>query len=180
MKNSAQLAKISLLFLVLNALLLSSCGSSGGSGGFFAGAGFVTVDASPKRVDTGNRMQLRSEIGDTHPDGVALKVRYPRSLSYVLETAELSVDGAKKMVFPAVDIDTGSEMFLVFFFKQSEFGKNNYGQLTFELRANSALSSGRIEVDLDVDDIFVDNRVEFDPSNPEFTAIDSVGITIID
>jgi hypothetical protein len=179
MKNLVRLKIFFWGFLTLILLLFASCGSSGG-GDFFAGAGFATIDTSPKVIDTGNRMQVRSEIGNTHPEGVMLKYRYPDALSYVADTAELRVDGNTKKIAPSIDIDMGNEMFLVFFFKQRDFGKDNYGLLTFELRANSALSTGKIEVDLDVDDILIENEIEFDLDNPEFTAIDSVNIRVID
>jgi len=175
--------RLTILLITLTFLVsaLSSCGGSSSSGGSdFFGAGFVSISAQPNQIDTGNRTKITTFISDTHKDGVLLKFRMPLALFYVPGTARLRVDNNEKTLTPDVNIETADEIFMVYFLEQKDFGMNNVGKLTFELRGNEILSKGRVEVDLDVNDKFIEDEVEFDPENPEFTATDWVEITVIE
>jgi hypothetical protein len=177
MKKQSQMNLLRLLTLSLAALGLCSCGGGGGSDSF-VGAGRVMISSSPSHVDVGDRTLVTVDLSDINDDGVILKVRFPAALTYVKNTAFLEVDDLEKDIGPDINIDTDNVVFLVFFFRRSEFAEQNQGTLSFQLEGVTAVQDGEISVDIDVDDALIDNAVEFDPENPEFQVEDATGIRV--
>ena len=169
---------ISVIFLV-SSVFLFSCGESSDSVSF-SGAGDVRIGIEPTNIDVGDRTLVTIRIFKINDDGIIVKVRYPSALSYVRETAVLTVDGDETEVEPDIDADNdGNETFLIFFLQESDFDITREGELTFELQANDSIDEGRIEVDVDVDDPTVLNANEFDSEDPQFQEEDGQDIFII-
>lgn len=163
----------------ITALSLST-GCGGGGGGGFVGAARVFLDASPNKVDTGDRVSVETRIEELHENGIALKFRYPVGLDYVASTSFLRVDGETIDVGPTENVRVEDYRFLVFYLGEPEFGEERDGTLTFELEASAEIPEGQIEVDPDVDDINVSNTTEFNRNDPEFRAEDATDIEVVD
>lgn len=168
-----------LLALIGLISLLSGCGGGGGGDGFI-GAAQVSISATPNRIDTGDRTQLRISISEVHENGIALKIHHPDGLTYVRDSATLIVEGADIDTGPLNNVSSETGVFLVFYFTQSIFGKNDRGELLLELEATGEVSDGSIEVDADVDDPLIDNENEFSVETPEFQGEVSASIEVID
>lgn len=162
--------KSSLLFL-LSVVLLSSCSGGGSSDdGDFIGAAEVSLTASPKIIDTGDRTEVRIRIQHVNESGIALKIRFPSSLSYVPSSAQRIVDGDEHDASPTVNATKDDDVYLVFYFSQDDFDSDASGQVIVLLEGVSSEAEGFIEVDADVDDPAIDNSSEFSLEEPEFEA----------
>lgn len=174
----------SFLGILLFVPLLVGCGGGGGGSDRIPFAAFVNLQVSPENIDTGNRMLVRVDIQEVHPDGVIIKVRYPRGLDYFRGTSLLRAGGKVIDVDPTVNSRsrvTDEELdYLVFFFPRSLFDLNGLGTLLFELSAISAVETGLIEIDADINNRQVDDDNEFDLKNPDFSPDDTVDITVTD
>ena len=172
-------AAIFLSSLIL--LSLVSCGGGGGGGGGFTGAAVVNVDASPSSFDTGDRTLVTINISAVHENGIILKIRYPDELSYVIESAFLSVDGDEQDVSPKFNLSDENKSYLVFFLGQDLFGSDGEksGELTLELEASKSFSDDKIEVDADVDDPLINNDEEFSVKEPQFVAEDEASVDVV-
>ena len=159
------------LFFVLCPMI--GCGSGGGSGSDYVGGANVSISVEPQEVDTGDQVLVSVGIGDVHPDGIALKIRYPQQLSFVTASALLEINGQRTLTSPDFEESsaTGAYTYLVFLLDQPLLIERG-GSLTFELRALGQISKGEIGVDADI------NTGEFDSSAPQFSAQDSVLVTI--
>ena len=151
---------------------LLSCGGGGGGDDSFVGAANVSIRVTPSEIDTGDRMLVTVNISDVHPNGIILKIRYPRGLAYVPDSATLAVNEAEFDIGPSVDTADDRVNYLVFFLSQDSFSTNLTGEITLQLEGSARVSEGLVEVDADVDDPLIDNTVEFDIENPEFGAED--------
>ncbi|MFM1848335.1 MAG: hypothetical protein RL417_1809 [Pseudomonadota bacterium] len=178
-----RLAPISHLFralLVASLVSTSGCGGGGGGGDDFFGAAIVDIGASPRDIDTGDRMVVRAFLSSVNDDGLMLKFRFPKELRYVLDSARLIVDEDDRDATPQVSVTVDNDSFLVFFLAQSDFNDDANGMVEFQLEADDELSNGEVEVDPDVDDPLIDDDTEFDPENPEFGAEAAVSISVRD
>lgn len=175
-----------LLTLTLTLGSMTGCGGGGGGGSDFAGAATVSLDVQPSQIDTGDRTQVSSQVGDVHSNGIALKYRYPTGLKYVHSTAFLTVQDKEYDISPTVNVVSNEDeaIYLIFYLPQKLFttsGQEYNGQpgtVSFQLVGRSAVDDGLVEVDADVDDSSVDNNVEFDLANPEFVAEDQAYISV--
>jgi hypothetical protein len=159
---------------------MTGCGG-GGSDEDFVGAAIVSITGTPSRIDTGDRTQIAVQIHDVHPNGISLKLRFPDGLRFVHGSGLLTVSGEGVEVIPTVNTrDENERVYVVFYLPQSDFGDkgNKSGVLTLELEGTAAIREGKVEVDADVDDPHINNDVEFDINNPEFSAEDETGITV--
>lgn len=161
---------------------MAACGG-GGSGDEivedFFGAGTVRIVAAPRTLDTGDRTKVAIEINDVHPDGIILKVYYTEALGYVVDSSLLIVDGDELDIGPSFNgLDGDEGVFLVYFIPADDFGDDNKGTLSFELRAKSAVEDGEVSVDIDVDDPLISNDTEFDVNEPEYLAESETSITV--
>ena len=159
--------------LVAAALFLVGCGSGGGGDDDFVGAGNLTLSVTPRQVDTGDQILVKVNVTEVHAQGVALKVRYPSELSYVADTSFLTIGDSELDIAPNVEIasENNLDTYLIYFLNSPAFIQNG-GELTVQLRADSILDEGEIEVDADI------NTDAFDVSNPQFTAQDSASIEV--
>lgn len=168
-------ASLSLVFGIC--LALSGCGGGGGDG--FAGSGRVDISLEPRRIDVGDRTRIVVQVSEVNRDGVLLKLHFPDALSYVGNTASLTVDGSEEVVEPDVDvIGDNQDRYIVFFFSQAEFGNNQRGTLVLELQADASVAQGKVEVDIDVDDPDINNLFEFSVDDPRFQVDDSEDIEV--
>lgn len=161
-------------------IFLTSCGGGGSDGGGsgFVGAAQVSLKASPKTIDTGDRTEVRISVSDVNESGIALKIRFPSSLAYVPSSALLIVDGDEKDATPTVNASKDDDIYLVFYFSQDDFGADAEGEVVVLLEGVSSEAAGFIEVDADVDDPAIDNASEFSLEEPEFVAESDSGIVV--
>ena len=164
--------------LAIAPLPMLACGGGGGGGGSFIGAAIVTIGVSPGNIDRGDRTQVRIDVEQPHPDGILLKVRYPSDLTFVPNSANLTVNGDDTRITPAINQSSGNDVYLVFFLSNEQFGEDERGYIELELEAIESNKDAQIEVDADVDDPLIDNPGEFSIDNPEFEAEDADRIEI--
>jgi len=159
---------------------LAGCGGGGGGGGDYIGAALVSLEASPRQIDPGDRTQLTIRIAEVDENGIALKIKFPVELKYVSSSTTLETsDRDEPIIVPVTNsVNSDPDRYLVYYFKRSRFGEDNQGTLRLQLEAVDELSSGKIQIDADVDDPKVSNTTEFQVSSPEFGAEDEVSIEI--
>jgi hypothetical protein len=169
---------------------LYGCGGGGGGGTSdpsYSGSADVSVQATPSKIDTGDRTEVSIDISNVNPNGIALKIRYPNGLQYVPSSAKLLTQDKETDLTPTFNLAAPSEpqMYLVFYLKQRSFrpaGEQYNGQsgtVVLQLVGMGAVDGGDIDVDPDVDDRTVDNAVEFNVNQPQFVPESSAGITVI-
>lgn len=169
------------------AVPLVGCGGGGGDDSTdFSGAATVSMSLTPSQLDSGDRALVSVDVGDVHPNGIALKFRYPDGLSYVPKSSVLIVDGDDIKISPRVNVAStdGGSTYLVYYLPQKLFrrAKEIYsgepGTVQFQLVGKSAVTDGLVEVDADVDDANVDDNIEFNVATPEFLAEDQQTISV--
>ncbi len=172
--------------LMLVSMLSLVCGCGGGHHhhGDYVGAAEVSITATSRSIDTVDRTFVKVVISKLHQDGIALKIRFPGGLTYVPNSSSLKIDGQSYGTNPDVNVAESASIkaskYIVYYFSHDLFEERQYGELSFELEAKSAVKKGYIEVDADVDDPLIDNSVEFNVDNPEFQAESIVGIKVSD
>jgi hypothetical protein len=175
---SAPLRLFGILALFALPLLTACGGGGGGDDEDFAGAGNASMRVTPTTIDIGDRAQIRIEISQINEDGIIVKIRMPEGIRYVPDTAQLLVDGDETDLTPDRDVLVDDDVFVVFFLEQEDFDDDFRGVLELQIKGLEKVSSGDIEVDIDVDDPLIPNDIEFDPEEPEFQAEDSVTISV--
>jgi hypothetical protein len=161
-------------------------GGGGGDSTDFSGAATVSLSLTPSVLDSGDRTQITVEVGDVHPNGIALKLRYPTGLAYVPKSATLLVGEKETDIAPrnVVTSTDGGSVYLVFYLPQKLFkrAKEIYsgepGTVQLQLVGKSSVKDGLVEVDADVDDPTVNDNIEFNVATPEFLAEDQQSITV--
>jgi hypothetical protein len=156
---------------------LASCGGGGGGSPDFTGAGNVTLRVSQNKVDTGDRTKVTIVFDELHPDGVVLKMRYSSGLEYIAGTSNWRISGKLITAGPSYQVagDIAQTIYLVYELNREMLGKNNSGELSFELRAIEETSSNSvIEVDMDV----FESGLVFSTDAPEFSAEYSTGLVV--
>ena len=157
---------------------LIGCGGGSGGGDTFSGAALVAISSTPSQIDAGDRTKVTIDISQVHPDGIALKLRFPDGLRYVPNSSVVIVGGNKSDSGPAVNISKDGYVFLVYYFTKARFGEKSSGELQIELEGVTGISDGDIEVDADVDDPLIPNSAEFSVDNPEFQTQDASQIRV--
>lgn len=177
--------------LYLSLILCSSVFGCGGGGGSsdptYSGSADVSIQATPSKIDTGDRTEVSIEVSNVNANGIALKIRYPNGLQYVPSSAKLLTEEKEADLTPTVNVAAPGEpqMYLVFFLKQRSFrptGQQYTGQsgtVALQFVGLGAVDGGTIEVDADVDDHSVDNTVEFNVNQPQFVPASSAKITVV-
>jgi hypothetical protein len=176
------------VLVALSPLSLSGCGGGGGGDdtGDFSGAANVSLSVNPSTIDSGDRTFVRLELSDVHPNGIALKIRYPQGLVYVPNSGTLVVDEKETAIKPRVNAVTPDEesVYLVFYLPQKLFRRAGQeysgepGTVELQLVGKLAVQDGLVEVDADVDDPGVADTLEFNISKPEFLAEDLQSISV--
>lgn len=158
---------------------LSGCGGGGGGESDNpAKAADVTVSADPRSIDSGDRTLVTIYVSDVNQLGILLKVRFPKEMEYVKHSATMEVDGVSHEVKADFDAADDSNTYVVFILDRYQFGDNNQGIVTLQGQATAKSTTPLIEVDPDINDPLVKDKDEFDVTNPEFAAEDSVAIEI--
>lgn len=124
-------------------------------------------------------------LEDVHQDGILLKVRTPTELNYHSESAILTQASDFFRIRP---IERGrgrvgderNYNYLVFSLPRTLFDLENEAELTFEMTADGVVEEGLIEVDADINNPLIEDRDEFQFSNPDFTPEDFVEISVED
>jgi predicted small secreted protein len=168
------------LLLVASFSFLTACGGSGGGDDTYAGAARVHITASPTKIDSGDRTKVSIDVSEVHENGIALKVRYPEGLSYVVDSAILEVNQREIDLAPAVNETIDGDVYLVIYITQSMIDEGEQGTIVIELEGYDKVNDGRIAVDPDVDDPLVANATEFNAEDPQFDEEDGVDIQVID
>jgi hypothetical protein len=159
-------------------LALTSCGGGGGGSDFF-GAGVVSIAISPSDIDVGDQARVRVQVSEANEDGIILKVRFPDGLRYVPNSSVFEPNDQSEVDFaPDVNVTTDGDVYLVFFMNDDEFGTKHSGELQFQLEGISEVDDGRVEVDIDVDDLEIPNQNEFNVEDPEFQEEDSSRVDV--
>jgi hypothetical protein len=175
------------LLISLSTLSLTGCGGGGGDGSTdYAGAANVSLSVSPSSLDSGDRAFVRTEVSEVHPNGIALKFRYPAGLAYVAKSGAITVGEKRSTLKPIINSVTSDEgsVYLVFYLSQKLFRRSGQtysgepGTIEFQLVGKSAVHDGLVEVDADVDDPNVANTAEFNLAKPEFLPEDQQSITV--
>lgn len=181
------LAACALFILSLSVLVLSSCvggGGGGGGGGDSLEPAEVIIDASPVKIDSGDRMRVTLDLYNIDEKGVLLKVRYPIQLDYIEGSSYLRVLGEKVEINPAVNITTGNSgeefTYLVYDLPKTAFGEQNDATLGFILEGTSATTDGVIAVDPDFNDPSLTIDEKFSGTAPQFDPVQSFGIEVRD
>ncbi len=174
-KQRFSLKALLTLFLSLS---LISCGGGGGGDGDFVGAGTVSISVSPSIIDVGDRMRIRVDMGDINDDGVILKLRFPDGLRYVPNTGSFEVDGNEDDIEPDINQESENDIYLVLFLDADDFGEGRNGVVFVQLEGIEQTSTGKVEVDLDVNDAEIPDNGEFDIEEPEFQAEDQRDIKV--
>jgi hypothetical protein len=193
--NSIIYGRQSLIFVALTLALissiLSSCGGldlDGNGSGSGSGdsdsllAGIASVQAAPRDIDTGERTLIRITINEAHQDGVIVKTRYPQGLNFFRKSAIISADGSTTSLEP---IFQGSSKvanekldYLVFFLPRTRFGLTGTGDVSFQLVGRSAVATGDVEVDLDLNNTLSGKFQDFSPTDPRFSTEASVTVKV--
>lgn len=161
-------------------LCIAACGGGGGGSDSSSGsAAFVSIDASPSTIDSGDRIRVEVNLEAVNEDGIILKVRYPRDLEYVIDSSSLNSDGSDQDISPSFN-ESGPDgkNYLVYFLSQSRFSEDGSGKVSFQLKGVDAMTEGQIEVDPDIDDPLIANPGEFNIDEPEFNAEDAVTVRV--
>jgi hypothetical protein len=161
-------------------LLTSGCGGGGGGGEDFIGAATVSLSASPRTIDTGDRTEIRCDVRNVADTGIILKFRFPVGLEYVPESASITEDGVRTLISPQfLELDEDEDFFfLVFFLRVRDFARDGSGRVEFQLAGKEETDVSIIEVDADIDDPLIDNASEFDREDPQFAPESAASITV--
>lgn len=186
MRSILSLALLAGLTVTTN---LTGCGGGGGSddSSTFSGAATVSLEATPSTIDSGDETLVKIWVGDVHQSGIALKLKYPSGLSYVLQSATLTVDEKEVDIKPRTNVLSSDEesTYLVFYLSQRLFRQSSQeyngepGLVQLRLVGKSLVTNGLVEVDADVDNPDVADSIEFNVSKPEFVAADQQTITVV-
>jgi hypothetical protein len=169
-----------ILTLAAASLILANCGGGGGGDGDFVGAARVVIQASPQSIDSGDRTEVKVGISDLHPNGISLKIRFPKGLDYVTASSFIEIDDSDIDITPTVNQEKGSDVYLVYYISPDILDEEDRGTLFFELEGKDEIEEGSIEVDPDVDDPDIDNSTEFNIDDPQFGAEGEVSIEVRD
>ena len=156
---------------------LCSCGGGGGGGDTSAGPGDLSISESPSTVDVGDNAKLDIGITNVTDSNIALKVRFPKELSYVPESGFLTVGNSASHIAPTNNQSDADYTYLVFYISKTRFVEGS-GDVSLNLKVGSQIASAEISADLDVDDPLISNATEFDVNNPAFSAVDRVTVEI--
>ena len=138
----------------------------------------ISLTVSPTIIDSGDRMDVYVTVSDLTQDDIAVKVRFPKQLSYVYDSSSLTINETIYDASPLSDDTDSTYRYLVYYFNREDFEPQGEGVLYFSLDGESDVASGTIGIDSDFDDSQVDDRYEFDVANPQFDAQAEIQIRV--
>jgi hypothetical protein len=170
------------LLMVLVVSLAACMGGGGGGGSDFVGAAIVNIDTTPNRIDPGDRSATRVLLNEVHENGILLKIRFPKGIKYVENSAKFRSDVVEEEEEIDAIFNDDSEdgfVYVVFCLPSSKFGDDRQGELNLELVGVSAVSDGRLGADPDVRESRSGSTCTFKIKNPEYNAEDDIKIEVI-
>jgi len=168
-----------LSLFTLGALLILGCGSGSGSGAGGDMPADLTLEVTPRRIDTGDRIDVNVGLYNVNIQGIILKIQYPKGLQYLRGSAYLFQD--KKQIDYGPDISQRAEDgtgYLVFFLSQSLIEDNKYEALTVQFEGELEVKDGKIAVDADYDVATAAPSRKFNVDNPKFSAVEEITINV--
>ena len=141
--------KLTTLIVTLTCAFLTACGGGGSSE--FKGSGDVSISANPKSVDPGDRIEVKAFLSSVNRDGVILKFRYPKNLSYVPGSSFFEINGIESDIDPAsiTSTNSGDRTLVSYILPADMFDEVDSGVATLQLRVDDQLDKDDIEVDID-------------------------------
>lgn len=174
---------IKITFSAIFAGTILSCGLGGSGGGSSDPlvAAFVSVDAYPREIDSGDRIRVTAYMSDIKEDGVLLKFHYSDKLIFINNSALLKVGKDQAKVNPAFNESLNSrETYLVFDLPHSAFGEKTNAELEVVVEGQGKLTNSDIEIEADFNDPNLTADEKFTILRPEFNKDDSVEVTVKD
>jgi len=156
---------------VVASFVIAACGGDGDSP-FRSGTAYVSVEADPENIDVGDKTFVRVRIDDIKEEKFFLKVRFPPGLKYLERTSYIEIDGRDESRNPDKNF-VGAEdgrNYIVYFLSKEELGDERDTTISFDLVGRGRVSSGKIEVDADLDDPSINNNEEVTAESPLFGA----------
>ncbi|MCI5065139.1 hypothetical protein MRY87_05410 [bacterium] len=174
---------ISSLFLFLSFIsVLPSCGGGGGGSADDGNPASVTIQVSPRKIDSGDRVTLSihlREIRATDFNGLIVKVLTPSTLGYIEDSATLELPESTDFTFAPRIVLADEAKYFLFYIDTALVELNNpQAEITFLLEGRRRLEESTISVDVDVTDS--DDRDTFRTRNPQFTPLSTATIEVID
>lgn len=171
------------LFFVGGLAILSGCGGGGGGGNATEGnPASVTISISPQKIDSGDRVNAVVRLRDIQVfdfNGIIIKVLFPSSLDYVDDSAALELPESTNFRFSPTTENADESDFLLFYVDTDDIDPNDRrADISFLLEGTARLAKSTVSVDVDAAD--EDNRDSFDATSPQFTALSSTTIEVID
>lgn len=162
-------------------ICLSACGSGGGGDPdpLSTKPADVTLSISSGNILVGDRLAVRSELTDIHPNGIVLKWRVPRSMVRVTNSEFLTLPGDNIVeLTPYFDDDKGDDRYIVYVFPSSTFDEERRARIDFQLQATKPVDDALVELDVDIYDTTKSANQQFDIDKPLFGAVIAKGLDI--
>ncbi len=163
---------------------LASCGLGGGGGGSepeinIKGAE-VSIDADPRTIGIGDRINVSVKISEVDQNGVIVKIRYDKNLRLVAESAYLTINGDETVAADPFEDSVGTDelRYAGYYFSRDSFDDDRSGELSFQLRAQTGPAEGDLEVDSDIRNPDKDPDDQFSARRSFFSAEDSISFEI--
>lgn len=169
---TSHLSRLSICLLLL---LLSSCGTNPKTSESPVG---LKIDVSPFGIDSGDETLVTIYIDAIEVDDFVIKVRVPKALEYVTNSAVLRVEEDYFDPGPQKVSSSSTSYYILFYLSRWNFFEATEGEIRFALRGVSDLPAGVVEVDADLIDPESSNEREFDPKDPKFTAQDEDDVRV--
>ncbi|MCB0328607.1 MAG: hypothetical protein KDD70_03055 [Bdellovibrionales bacterium] len=174
--------QLSFMLLLLTGALLTGCGGGGGGSATEGNPAAVTIEISPRRIDSGDRVTATVRLRDIRVfdfNGLIIKVLYPSALDYVANSATLLLPEETDFTFAPTEENADESDYLLFYLDTADVDQSNrIADITFLLEGTGTLAESKVSVDVDAADS--DDRDSFDTSSPKFTALSSTSVQVVD
>lgn len=162
-------------------LALSACGSGGGGAPdpLSTKPADVSLSISSGSILVGDRVRVKSDLSDIHPNGIVLKWRIPKSMVRVTNTEFLTLPKNQTIeLAPFLDTEKGNYRYIIYIFPKLTFDNERSAKIEFQLRGTKPVDDALIELDVDIYDTTKAENKQFDIKNPMFGALVIKGLDI--
>lgn len=168
-----------LVAVTLLAPLITGCGDDNDNP-LSSGTAYLDVEADPEIIDQGDKTFVRIRVDDIKDEEFFLKVRYPAGMEYLKDSSFVESDGKDISRDPNQEFYNAEEdkNYLIYWLSKEEIDDEDDTTVTLNLVGRSRVSSGKIEVDADLDDPEIANSREVKEEDPQFGAEASVDIQV--
>lgn len=171
------------LILCLTVLTLPTCGGGRGGGGQNGGnVADVSLRVAPDTIDTGDRTKVTIRLTNIESEGVPallIKILHPSALSFLGDTVLLSRNNLEDAAIAPILASADEAGYVVIYITRPTIGEDNReATLTFTMQGIESVNNGEVSVDVDVID--TDTRPLFRVSNPQFLALATTSIRILE